>query len=190
MTSQKLLLKSALFFALYLISTYLSANIQAEPTIEKEANIAPMALEKIMRDQAILDEMDVIDNSIELLELDKQHPQEIFDHDYLPTDDIVRPDDDFLLDDNFDDLDLDQALFDEQSEPYEVMPQGVNPSYKSTPPPKGKIGVGIQGTDEQLINELDNSDLMDIGEEVELWLDPIEVMPQKQNGVEIIDDIE
>jgi len=143
-------------------------------------NKALADLATINRDKEILNAMDNIEDSLDLLELDRQQqlPKVMGEIDtnneHLP---IIK--EELLMDDGFDDLDIDAELFEELND-IERLPKKIIPTKKGQklPSMKSKIGVGIGGVEEQLINQLDKSDLIDIESEVELWLKPAKPFPK------------
>lgn len=97
-------------------------------------------------------------------------------------------DEQLLLDDSFDQVDIEQ-----------ILEEDLSSDLLSTQPPittdeladdKSTIGVGIQGEEEAIINKLDNSDLMDFDKDLDIWHKDSQPLESISDDIDDIDDIE
>lgn len=148
------------------------------------------------RDLEILKSMDNLGDQLDIIGLDKQQKfiESKSDNELLNNIDKIEQspliDDDVLLDEGFDDLTLDDFNLDEKldkpidigtsnSEVHvnEVLKNKTIEKPKIFQPHKNSRGVGIRGKEERLINQLDQSELIDIESELESLVDELEQVP-------------
>ncbi len=180
---------------------------EPQPLAEQafQENIQVSDLNTALHDEEILQSMDNLGDQLDLIELDKQQQflssEETIREDTLPAVDnsfgrneleLIEEEligEEFFIDDGFDDLDIDAELFDDvdilQTLPNQFPQHFLKNSKKLNK--KSAIGVGVKGDEEQIINQLDNSHLIDVEAELNIWLEDIEITPAKQGEM---DDIE
>ena len=159
-------------FIIFMLASYI-AQAQAtipEPVIEDDiALIHEMVeLEQLKSDEDILQSLD---------NLDELEDNEIFiieQHSSAELEVKTLVDDELLLDDGFDDLDIESILVDEELTELTSPQQLEIKDKQNTPLLDEKPSVGIQGEEEQLINSLDKSDLMDFKKVTDKWRDDVD----------------
>ena len=163
------------------------------PDIESDQLFEPpeelVEEEQLKLEQEILESLDnfkeLTDNDIFIIE-QQSIEQELTESqlEKLTAEELVEleknnPKDDLLLDDSFDDLDIDSILIEEETSQPELI-EKPEVHIKQQPVSETK-GVGVVGEEELLINSLDKSDLMDFNRPNDVW---------KKDLVEEVDEIE
>ncbi|GLX80293.1 hypothetical protein tinsulaeT_36330 [Thalassotalea insulae] len=176
-----------------------SVFAQGESALESQLTELDKAIGKeqlatLEQEQAILESMEEVVEQLDLLTIDKQQrlselkplskPQQ-----YIEQQDEFELLEQGLLDDGFDDLDIEQELADELDDlvlPKKILKQHLPVDKKLLNKPKS--AVGVQGEEELIINQLDNSNLMDFDAQSDVWLPEVEKFPMIKQSE--IDDIE
>jgi hypothetical protein len=145
------------------------------------------------RDAEIIKSMDDLGDQLDLIELDKQQnvllPERLKESsiDFIDAKELQRIDSDILLDEGFDELDIDMELFDDTKEPNRFAKESSNNMIKirglST---KNKTinGVGVKGTEEYIINKLDESDLINVESELEMLMEELEMISKQPSDID------
>jgi hypothetical protein len=144
-------------------------------------------------DAEILQSLDDINEQLnnEILTIEQQHlpstlneqDKELIDPE-MTQQDIINEKlllaEDMLGSDNFDDLNIDEAL-----DIDEILNTDINEELSPTLKPENtknkfhqlkpsfELGVGVKGKEEELINTLDKSDLMDFEEKIDVWSEDV-----------------
>jgi len=168
----------ATFSCLLLLASF---ALSGRPASEKQASEESIttALEQQQREREILNSLDNLELENELFELEQgnnspaqnsapgEHWQEFSDLEEMSA-----------LD-SFEQIQLPPLLTDEPADEW-LQPAELSPAetlYKSggelDSQESGVSGVGIAGEQENLINSLDNSDLMDFEDDLDMWSDDL-----------------
>ncbi len=205
------LLNKTLILLFFLLFSQLA--LSEEAIEELEHNLAKTSLpqevnqeELLQSDEEILKSLDdfgdVLTDDINLIEDDELLPYSPQSFDNFGGHDSES--NNMLSNDSFDDLDLDSILSDELIENNEM--PGTDLQEAAELSSFEKLGVGVDGTEEELINKLDKSNLMDFDKNIDIWdkeiinnddgffqqddLDDSELELLESDEVEFIDDIE
>jgi len=175
--------------------------ISAEELRSKADKVVPnLTKEKLLavklnkKDTEILQSMDNLGDQLDLIELDKQlslPPEKLIELEKarVELESIELIDDDLLLDDGFDALDLEIELFEEVQE-FNISPKNIlgeilnikNVSKNIIITKGAEIkGVGVEGKEEQVINKLDKSELINVDKELKLLIKDLEAL-SKESG--------